>query len=361
MKHLFSLVVLTLLVSACDSTPVSPDSFVKKRRVIPEEEYKRRIEHIESLVREGRGQEALDEIQLSMRDLPPQRVRRRLQRIAYEVRREQFYSQHPIHLSLRIDQERCFFGDETNVSLRITNLGEDGLVLPARHRSFFEAVTFQDGESSVLHLRVLTRDYDGLGSNWSSSRIVEIPLEDDLSLAPGGSAVIESQVLLDGGKGSLLRIMHVSAIYRPIAILGGDGQRRYDPLQFPRATLRVFQREHMRWVEGGLPLLEASLSGESSGRSETVFLSAVGLEVADLSSGIDLLARAAPSLDAIRQRRAVSALSTLTGESFANDPVRILGWWEQEGQLLSDTELGIRAGLVVSEGNGILRAGGGAP
>ena len=80
-------------------------------------------------------------------------------------------------------------------------------------------------------------------------------------------------------------------------------------------------------------------------RPETLFVSAVGLSPEDLAPGIGMLAEAAPSLEPARRRAAVAALQLLTGQLFADDPVRFLSWWQATGRHLPEAELVRGAGL----------------
>ena len=125
----------------------------------------------------------------------------------------------------------------------------------------------------------------------------------------------------------------------------------FSSVQFPLATARVFREPHARWVEGGLPLLEASLETEPTGRLEAIFVAALGLSDDDLVEGIDRLARAAPALEMARQRTVLAALELMTGKPSANDPVRFLAWWETDGRFLSVDELRRRSGLRTEEAN----------
>ncbi len=344
---------LTLLVPAalglgllaCRTEPLNPVTVGAQRPLVSPFEFERRLQRVEALVRDDRDDEALAEIAASLDEWPPEPLRRRFQRAAYEIRRSRFYREHPIHLALELDRGRYSFGEPIRVRLRVTNLGDERLTLPATYWSWGQAVTFQSPERSVLLVHVTSRDSDGLGSSWSGNRVMDVVLTKDLVIGPGGSDFVEATVEPDEPGRSLFRLVQVSAIYRPIVILSEGGDRRYDPLSFPVASARVFHREHAIWADGGRPMLETCVAGEASGRSEALFLAAVGLGEDELREGIDLLARSAPSLDPLRQRRAVAALSVLTGRSFANDPIRFLGWWEAQGKTLSQIELLQRAGL----------------
>lgn len=353
-----SLVLIGLLVfSSCGSPPTPPGALGARRPEIPVAEFERRVEAIEKLREEGRYQEALLQISRTVKEWPPENLRRRLQRMAYEIRRSQFYREHPLHLSLDSSRLREQFGTAAELRIKITNLGSERLRLPVTHRTLWQALTFQEKERSVLLLRVESRDLDGFGSGWSNTHQEEVELGRDLVLAPGGSEIVTTTLPLEATDKSLVRIVRIGAIYRPIVIDAEDGERRYDPLEFPEVVLRVFQPSHAKWADGGLRLLETCVEGEVSARSEALFVAAAGLPEEQLKGGLDLLTRVTPNLDPLRQRRALAALSLLSGTAFANDPVLFLGWWQQEGRLLSGEELLVRAGLGTMESGGRLVVG----
>ncbi len=339
------LLLCALLPLSCRTGPLPPVLAGAARPSASPAELQQRLERSTALAAEGRFDEALAEIDQALAAWPPDALRRRLQDLAHDLRRSRFYRDHPVHLSLSLDRERYSFGEHAAVVLTVTNLGGERLRLLSRFRTLLEAVTLQVGERASLLLQVESHDADGQGSAWSARRFVDVPLEHDLVLAPGGCEEIRAELPLDGGERALWRRIRVGAVFRPVAILGESGERRYDPIAFPVASARVFRREHARWAAGGLELLGAALTGEAMTRSEALFVAAAGLEPADLRAGIDLLARAAPSLEPVRQRRAVAALAALTGLSLADDAVRFLGWWEVTGMRLSDADLCERAGL----------------
>lgn len=315
------------------------------RPAISTTEFERRIGAIRKLLASGRDQEALDAIDASLQDWPPEAIRRRLQRIGYEIRRDRFYQHHPLHFSLVLDRDRYLFGEAAEVQLRITNLGAEQVTLPAQYQSLLSLLTFGSAEESVLFLKLRIQDADGFGSRWGTERMMEIPLEEDLVLGPGGTARITAQVPLEDGGRSLYRVIQIGAVYRPIAVVAEGGDRRYDPFEFQIASARVFRANQMQRVEGGVELLRTCLEGEALDRPETLFVAAVGLKPEDLSEGIGLLAEAAPSLEPMRRRCAVAALQLLTGQHLANDPVRFLGWWQATGRQLTAEDLARGAGL----------------
>ncbi|MFH0946666.1 MAG: hypothetical protein V2A76_15840 [Planctomycetota bacterium] len=317
----------------------------ERRPAISSTEFERRIEAIHKLLSSGREQEAQDAIAESLEDWPPEAIRRELQRLGYQIRRDRFYQQHPLHFSLVLDRDRYAFGEAAEVQLRITNLGAEQLTLPARYRSLLGALTFGMAEESVLFLKLKTQDADGLGSRWGSERLMEVPLEEDLILGPGGTARITAQVPLEDGGRSLYRVIQIGAIYRPIAVVAEGGDRRYDPLEFQSATARVFQASQIQRAEGGVELLRTCLEGEALDRPETLFVAAMGLRPEDLAEGIGMLARAAPSLEPMRRRCAVAALQLLTGHLFGGDPVRFVSWWQATGRHLVEEQLVLGAGL----------------
>ena len=348
--------LLPLLLLACaQDRPTGP--LDERRPTISTEEFERRIEAIEALVGSGREQEALESIATSIEDWPPERLRRRLQRIGYEIRRNRFYREHPLHFSLDVERPRFVFGDTIDVRLKITNLGAERVSFPQHYRSWLDALLFRPPEESVLQLKLATTDADGLGSRWGSERMIEIALDDDLVLAPGGSWVVPVPVALDDGGQALFRVLQIGAVYRPIAVLGAEGQRRYDPFEFPETRVRVFRKAQLRWSIGGLDLVDTCLQGESIARPEALFVAAVGLNADQLAPGIDRLVRAAPSLEPIRRRCAVAALQILTGRRFGDDPVQLLGWWEAEGRNQSQHELIQAAGLQDVDSAGKLWVG----
>lgn len=351
------MLLCALLLASCRAGPLPPVPAGAARPVASPAEAAKRCERSAALAAEGRLDEALAEIDQALAAWPPEALRRRLLDLAHEIRRGRFYRDHPVHLALSIDRERYSFGERAAVLLTVTNLGRERLRLLSGFRTLRDLLTLRAGERSSLLLQVEVRDADGLGSAWSARSVLDVPLEHDLVLAPGGREEIRAEVPLDGGERSLFRCIRVGAIYRPLAILGESGERRYDPLEFPEASARVFHREHALWAEGGVELLAATLAGEPAARSEALFVAAAGLEPAGLRAGIDLLARAAPSLDPVRQRRAVAALALLTRQSLADDAVRFLGWWEGTGKLLSDGDLRERAGLAGARSSGRLEAG----
>jgi len=351
-------IALAVELLACTTTPTPPVRVGGARAVVSPEEFERRIQGIQTLVREGRDEEAVERVQSSLKDWPPESIRRRLNRIAYEIRRDRFYRDHPLHLSLTLDDERYAFGGRVGVKLRIRNLGRERLTLPARFRTFTDALLFRPVEQSILFLKVVSHDSDGVRLGWASSRLVDVPIEEDLVLPPGGTAVVDASVDLDEGRGSMVRRMSLSAIFRPIAIIGEDGERRYDPLEFPSASARVFHTEHAQWTDGGIDLLETCVAGE--GASErALFAAAVGLTRDDLRDGLDLLVRTAPSLDPQRSRAALRATEFLTGKSFSGDPIRALAWWEETGAHIAPDDLARTAGLLAVDGGGTVLAGAG--
>ena len=118
-------------------------------------------------------------------------------------------------------------------------------------------------------------------------------------------------------------------------------------------TLTAIREAQERWYDGGLDLLRACVDGEAIGSAQTLYVSAMGLPRAELRDGIDLLVRAAPSLDPTRSRAALAALGGLTGFQSSNDPTRALDWWLAEGSLLDEGELWERTG----RDDGALRGG----
>lgn len=316
-----------------------------------------RLAAVRELAEAGELDRALEEVEAALLLRPPESGRRQLQQLGQELRRDRFYRAHPLHLAVALDSDRHSFGDTVRVELRVANLGSERLTLPAAYRSFGSALLLQPAERSVLLLQVTAIDADGLGSEWGEQNSLEVPLEDDLELAPGGSAVISAEVPAGAAGRARFRLLDVGAIYRPIAIVAEGGERRYEPLEFPRAATRVFRAEDERAAGGGLAVLAACLGGESLDRPEQLFLSAVGLPAAELPRGVELLARAAPSLDRARQRAAMAALERLLGRSFGGDPVRALGFWEGEGRGWSEREFAARAGLGVRERVGELEVG----
>jgi len=351
------LLLLCPLLLACAQdqrrTPVG-----ERRPAVSEEEFERRLEAIEALRASGREQEALDRIAASMEDWPSEPLRRRLQRIGFEIRRDRFYRDHPLHFCLEVDRPRFVFGETITVQLKITNLGAERISFPARYRSWLDALLFQPTEESVLQLRLTSKDADGLGSRWGTERMLDVALPDDLVIGAGGSQVVQVPIVLDDGGGSLFRVLRIGAVYRPLAVLGEHGERRYDPFEFPETSVRIFQPSQLHWAAGGLALLATCLAGERLDRPEALFVSAVGLDREQLAAGIEQLARAAPSLDPVRRRCSVAALRILTGHHFADDPVRFLGWWESEGRHLSRAELARAAGLRAADTAGRIWAGG---
>lgn len=349
------LLLLPLLFACAQELPSLPVG--PRRPAISDEEFARRIDAIEELVASGLDQEALESIAVSIEDWPPEPLRRRLQRIGYEIRRSRFYRKHPLHFSIDVDRPRAVFGETIDVRLKITNLGAGRVTFPRQYRGLLDALLFRPAEESLLQLLLTTTDADGLGSRWTSTRTLLVPLGDDVVLAPGGSWIVKIPIKLDAGDPSLFRVLRIGAIYRPIAVLGEDGERRYDPFEFPQTSVRVFRKTQVRWAEGGLDFITDCLEGSSPARPEALFVAAVGLDADQLAVGIERLVRAAPSLEPIRRRCSLAALQVLTGRRFAADPVRYLGWWESEGRHLSQQELARAAGLHDVDAAGRLWAG----
>ena len=151
------------------------------------DEHRARVAEVEDLIQEEREVDALARIREYLRDPAPDAIRRRLQALRREAREVMFYRQHPLHLTLQAEPSRARFGDEVTVFLRITNLGPERILLPSRHRSWGDALLLRPAERSVMFLEVEATDSDGMGSTWGTRRMIELPLERDLSIAPGGS------------------------------------------------------------------------------------------------------------------------------------------------------------------------------
>jgi len=356
-SYLLALLLAAQLIG-CHAKPLPPMMIGERKDAVSPEQYEQRLRRIESLAEDGREQEALEAAELEMKEWPPDWVRRRLQKVAVEARRTLFYRRHPLHLSLSLDRDRFAFDETATVRLRISNLGDRSVSLPRSYRSIADALLFRSAETSVLLLKVVREDADGLGSQWSSEVVEEVPIDRDLLLAAGGAEEIVASVDIGPAGSALTRRLRVSAVYRPIVIATSQGQRRYDPLQFPIASVRVFKRDEFHLADGGLMRLGDSLEPDAASRAEPVFVTALGLKEQDLPQGVELLARAAPALDAVRSRAAVAALDEITGAALGQDPVRWLDWWESAGRRLSASELARRAGLTESGEPGNLHLGG---
>ena len=340
--------LLAFVLGACSGAPPVPSmtGVGEQKTAMTQAAADRSVAEIESLIASGADDQALEKITATLDEWPPEATRQRLQRLAFEIRRDRFYRQHPLTLSLALDQPRYAFGGKVHVAVKVTNLGPDALTMPVEYRSTWDALMLRAPEKSALQLRVVAKDADGAGNLWTDEALYEVPLEEDLELAPGASRTIEHDLPLVGGDRALTRFLRISAIYRPIAIVAADGSRRYDPFEFPAAEARVFRPEHLRAAAGGLALVAQGIAGEPSLRAEALFSAAAGLEPPELREGIDRLARAAPGLDAGRRRTALAALRLLSPHETANDPVRFLGWWDSAGKLQTDDEILARAGLA---------------
>lgn len=340
--------------SATDPAPAGA------RQLLTSEEIARLFAEVEGLIADDSLDEALLAIEDGLAKPVPEAARRRFQELRRQVLGERFYRDHPLHLTLRVEPRSVRFGEQITLVMRITNLGSERLELPAGHRTLADRLMFRAGEKSVLLVEVESRDADGHGSFWGQRHQVEVPLADDLLLAAGGSAEITTSLAVPAGGQAVHRLLRISALYRPIAMLTEGGEYRYDPLAFPEVTVPVVRAVHARWLDGGIELLATCVDGAAVGRPETLFVTALGLPAEQLRAGVDLLARAAPSLDPGRRAAALAAIQAITGHSTGNDATRTLGWWLAEGAKLPDAALSARTGADGDGFAGRLKVAGGA-
>lgn len=334
---------------ACSSPDdLSDSAFVLAARPEPvdDEVWRQDLERIDALIAEEREDEAIEAVAAVLEREPPASVRGALQSASAYARKQRFHRRHPLFLELTFDRERYAFGETAQVTLALVNLGSETLSIPHAHRSWFEAATLQSGEASSLTVQWKADDADGRGSEWSAEASFDVPIERDLVLEPGARESITTTLRLDAVPDVVMRRVVVSAILRPVALISGSSDRRYDPLLFPEATARVFRAEDAPLLVDGLERLQDALLGEAPPQPRSIFVLAMGLPLADLRAGLDLLARSAPSLDAERRKPVVAALRRLSGRALADDPVRYLDWWTTTGAKLEDVELAEMAGFA---------------
>lgn len=332
---------LLLGILGCNNTPAG--MVPEEGRSTPEE-FAEKVRDAQQLARDGETDVALQRVTEVLGEWPPDPFRQQLRRLRRDLLEAKFYSQHPLHLSLALDRDRYFFGGAAQVELRIANLGAERLSLPSSHRSFIDMLLFRDEEQSVMLLELDERDVDGFGATWSQRRVIEVPIEEDLEIGPGGSLTLTHEIPIGEPGRAGYRQLRVAAMFRPIAIVGESGDRRYDPIEFPTARADVIRERDVRWYDGGLELLLACVEGATPGAQGRLFSAAIGIPDNDLHAGIDLIARAAPSLDRQRRRAGLAALEALTGVEASRDPVRFLDWWETKGSYLDESQLASRAG-----------------
>lgn len=338
------------LLAFCCSSPddLSESSFVLADRpqLVDDEVWRQELERIDGLIADEHEDEAIEAIAAVLDREPPASVRGALQSASAFARKQRFHRRHPLFLESTFDRERYTFGDAARLTLTLVNLGSETVSIPHAHRSWFEAGTFQTGETSSLTVQWKADDADGRGSEWSAEASFDVPLERDLVLEPGDRESIETTLQLDAVEGVVMRRIVVSAILRPVALVSASTDRRYDPLVFPEATARTFRAEDAHLLVDGLDQLRDALEGEAPPQTRSIFVMAMGLSAAELRAGLDLLARAAPSLDGERRRPVVAALRRLSGRALADDPVRYLDWWTTTGARLDDAELAELAGFA---------------
>lgn len=352
-----SQVVWVVLVVLCGCASKRVGAPAEKPPHTTPQQYAAKVRDVQQLAADGELDAALQRIAEVLGEWPPDPFRQQLRALRRDLMEARFYSLHPLHLSVALDRDRYFFGGEAGIELRIANLGAERLSLPSRHRSWWDALLLRDPERSVMWLEVDERDVDGLGATWSQRRVIEVPIEEDMVIGPGGSVTVRHAIPIGGAGRAGYRQLRVTALFRPIAIVGASGDRRYDPLEFPLACADVIRDRDARWFDGGLALLEVCVEGSAPGESERLFAAAMGVSDRDLHAGIDLVARAAPSLDPERRRAGLAALEALTGVEASRDPVRFLDWWETKGAFLDPDQLAARAGRRDSAHADALRTG----
>lgn len=336
-----------LAMTGCAGDSLGDGSMILAQRPQPvdDEVWRQELTRIDTLIAEEREDEAVEAVAAALEREPPASMRAAFQASAAFARKQRFHRRHPLFLELAFDRERYTFGDTAVVTMTLVNLGSETLTMPREHRSWFEAATLQSGESSTLTVQWKADDADGRGSEWSAEASFDVPLDHDLVLAPGARETIETTLQQEAMPDVVMRRVVVSAILRPVALISSSSDRRYDPLQFPEASARVFRANDAHLLVDGLDQLRDALGGEAPPQPASIFVLAMGLPEADLHAGLDLMARAAPSLDDRRRRPVVAALRRLSGKLLADDPVRYLDWWTTEGAALEPDELAELAGF----------------
>lgn len=345
MRRSFVFVALCTVLCACSSRQQIPVPPVEQPP-LAESEFAEWMTRIGQLDAEGREPEALAAVADALKLRPDDAMRRELARVAWDLRRQVFYAEHPLRFELALDRPDYVIGDVARVKLSLFNLGARELTLRARYRTWGEALRMQAGERASLDLVIDEVDSDGLGSLQKRRRALPVAIEDDVEIGSGGVAVIAAEFPVEPAPGALYRTFTVGARLQPLALEDDEGELRFDRLEpSPARAIAVAAGRTQPQPEGeaALDALSLLLAADAVPEPDALFLTAVRLGPGQLKAGIDLLARAAPALDARRRPAALAALEMLTGEVAGGDALRFLNWWDTRGRGLSDEQLVARA------------------
>lgn len=324
-------IALVIAVVGCSTPPIVP----KEGETPPElsrVELERRFEQVRALVAGEQEELAADLMRQSMEERLDVVARRDVLRTLADIRRSQFWRDHPLHASVRLDAPLYRFGDSMHLEIALTNLGASRLELRSRPRNLWER--WNSDEHAMIDLTFEIAACDLAGSRVVDRRNLPRNIERDITIEPGATARLDLEIPLVGQRGAVFGIVAVSAVIRPLEITADDTSARYGAIACGGARARVEQADLDRWMRGGLDELTQAMAPGAEDRAVQILLAAGGLEDSDLPAAIDEISRTVEGLAGPSRRLALASAAWILGPDAAADTIGLRAYWlEHRGEL----------------------------
>lgn len=338
---------LMLAVTSC-STP----AIVPKEGESPPElsrvELDRRFEQVRALVASEQEELAADLMRQSLEERLDVTARRDVLRTLADVRRSQFWRDHPLHASVRLDAPVYRFGDSMHLEIALTNLGASRLEMRARPRNLWER--WNSDEHAMIDLTFELAACDLAGSRVVDRRNLPRIIEHDITIEPGATAQLDLEIPLVEQRGAVFGVVAVSAVIRPLEITAEDASARYGAIACGGARARVERLDLERWMRGGLDELTQAMAPGAEDRAVQILLAAGGLEDSDLPAAIDEISKAVEALAGPSRRLALASAAWILGPDAAADTIGLRAYWLDHRAELDAVRLGrLRLGGEAAE------------
>lgn len=338
---------LMLAVTSC-STP----AIVPKEGESPPElsrvELDRRFEQVRALVASEQEELAADLMRQSLEERLDVTARRDVLRTLADVRRSQFWRDHPLHASVRLDAPVYRFGDSMHLEIALTNLGASRLEMRARPRNLWER--WNSDEHAMIDLTFELAACDLAGSRVVDRRNLPRIIEHDITIEPGATAQLDLEIPLVEQRGAVFGVVAVSAVIRPLEITAEDASARYGAIACGGARARVERLDLERWMRGGLDELTQAMAPGAEDRAVQILLAAGGLEDSDLPAAIDEISKAVEALAGPSRRLALASAAWILGPDAAADTIGLRAYWLEHRAELDAVRLGrLRLGGEAAE------------
>lgn len=295
-----------------------------------EEERNRRFESIladaEQAAVEGRSRDAMSIAQTGLEGNPPARVRSKLLTLRRQVK-EDLFKNEIVAGRCVIEADSFVIGAAIPVRVELSNLGDEPVVIPATHRTSRNRKI--GGEStSLLQLRVSVQDWDWHGSTVTQDRLLNLPLDEDVEILPGGSwsteVTVETDDPLFRPELVVYRRLTTDGKLQPVEIRSGELQW-FSAVSLAADTCEVLPKgvEKLR-AAPRLSLERAlELSGQTRAALNHVFFSSILLYAEQPEVAVRYLLEGLSADDAGRRQVSLTVLRLVTGRT---DLIRAGDW-----------------------------------